>query len=466
MKLLKYALLFLTTAVFFAACQKEYSIENGGLKLPVGNWEFSNGTAQYTGNMDTAYISSSTGATKQLHLLGTATTGGQNFNMVLYADSFKVGTYKASLFQATFEYTTTAKTLYEAGQLVGEFTVNITTINSSLVIGTFSGSAKDTANQVISLTNGKFKATFAGAATVPSSTGVLGDSSGNCKPVVLNGTYTQGIAVTAANTAQLQVVVAVAGPYSITTNSVNGVTFSAAGTFSTTGSQTVALTASGMPLLAGEQVYTVSYGNSQCAFKVTYLPGTAPANDYLPLTVNSFWNYGVSDSPGDTTFKKVIAYTPSILGNTYNTVIQAPDPNSTADDSAYFRKANGIYYQLVDFSALFSFDKPVVQELIILKDNVPVNTTWQSANIAGTIGGIPFTGYVKMTLIAKAVPVTQGNLNFSDVIKVKYEFFANGSTIVIQTQERWFAKGVGEIFTSVSNGVTSVDFVVGSYKIS
>src|SRR5665213_1492426 len=132
MKLFKIALALFTIALLFNGCAKEYSVETGGLKLPVGNWEFKNGTTSYAGNMDTAYIAPA-GATKQLHLDGTSTDGTQNFHMVLYADSFPVGTYKASLFQSTFDYTATAKTIYEASQLIGEFTVNITSINSSLI---------------------------------------------------------------------------------------------------------------------------------------------------------------------------------------------------------------------------------------------------------------------------------------------------------------------------------------------
>lgn len=466
MKLLKIVLPVLVTAFFFNACQKEYSVENGGLKLPVGNWEFVKDSAQYTGNMDTAYIISA-GAAKELHLNGTSSDGSQNFQMVLYADSFKVGTYKASLFQSTFDYTTTAKTIYEAGQLVGEFVVNITSINTSLIVGTFSGSAKDSTGKLANLTLGKFKATFASSVNIPSSTGVLGDSSGTCKPVILNGTYTQGITATAANTAQVQVVVAVAGPYSISTNTVNGISFSALGTFTNTGAQNVILNASGTPELSGDQVFILQYGNSQCAFTVNFLPGVAPSGDYFPLTLNTNWTYGLEGTPGDSIFTKVVSYSPSIAGNTYQTLTQAVDATSTPDDSTYFRKPGGDYYQYLDFSKLFQFDQPVTGEFIFLKDNVALNTTWQTPNITGTVGGVAFSGYIKMTLIAKAVPVTLGNFNFPDVIKMKYELFMTGAPIVLQTQERWFAKNVGEIYTSVSDGTNTntTNFIVGSYKI-
>ena len=102
-------------------------------------------------------------------------------------------------------------------------------------------------------------------------TGVLGDSSGNCKPVTLAGTYSPGIALTSANTVQVQVTVATAGTYSIKTNTVNGVTFSKTGTFTSTGTQNVILNGSGTPANSGDQNFTLSYGNSQCSFTINFV---------------------------------------------------------------------------------------------------------------------------------------------------------------------------------------------------
>ncbi|MDQ2721380.1 MAG: hypothetical protein M3Z26_16680 [Bacteroidota bacterium] len=465
MKLFKIVFALFVTAMLFNACSKEYSVENGGLKLPVGNWEFVNGSASYSGNMDSAYIISG-GATKELHLDGTSIQGNQNFHLVLYSDSFRLGTYKASLFQSNFAYTTTAKTIYQASQLIGEFIVNITSFSNGLIVGTFSGTAKDSSNNLKQITAGKFKATFGNAGATPTSSGVLGDSLGNCKPVILNGPYIQGIAMTAANTVQVQVVVAVAGSYTITTNLANGVAFSNTGMFSNTGVQNILLNASGTPLLSGDQVYTLHYGNSQCAFKITFLPGMAPTGDYFPLTVNSNWTYGLDGgTPADSIYRTVIGYSLSVNGNTYNTITQSQSASSPAGDSSYYRKPGGDYYQYMDFSQTFHFDNPVKQEFIFLKDNVPANTTWQSATINATIGGMAFSGYAKMTLLSKAVPVTIGSFDFPDVIKVKYELFITGVPVAIQTEERWFAKNVGEIYTSTSDGTNTETFQVGQFHI-
>ena len=318
MKLLKITFYLFLAAVLFNACRKEYSLEGGGLKVPSGTWEFKDSLKQFQGNMDTAYINSSAGTgTKELHLIGTSADGSQTFHMHLFADTFKTGTYKASLFQSSFEYTIPAKTIYQADQLIGEFIVNITSFSNNYISGTFSGAALDSANKIKNLSQGKFTSTIGISGTAVSS-GVLGDSSGNCKPVTLAGVYTQGIALTSANTVQVQVTVAVAGTYSITSNTVNGVTFSKAGTFTSTGVQTVILNGSGTPANSGNQNFTISYGNSQCGFTINF--GT-PASGTLgggggnctPFTIAGVYQQGIALNSSNTVQIQVNVYNPGKL---------------------------------------------------------------------------------------------------------------------------------------------------------
>jgi hypothetical protein len=87
----------------------------------------------------------------------------------------------------------------------------------------------------------------------------------------LAGVYQNQTAVTAANTKQITVDVAVPGAYSYTTNTVSGISFSASGVFATTGPQTVTLTATGTAGAAGTTTYTINIGNQSCSFNVTIL---------------------------------------------------------------------------------------------------------------------------------------------------------------------------------------------------
>jgi uncharacterized protein (TIGR02145 family) len=67
----------------------------------------------------------------------------------------------------------------------------------------------------------------------------------------VNQTMVQGIPAPATATITLVANVTTVGTYNIFTNTVNGVTFSESGTFTTTGPQTVTLTPTGTPALAG-----------------------------------------------------------------------------------------------------------------------------------------------------------------------------------------------------------------------
>ena len=574
MKPVRIAFYFFLITAFFSACKKEYSIEGGGSKTPSGAWEFKDGSSQYTGNMDTAYIGSSGGNTKELQLIGTSSDGSQTFHMHLFADTFRTGTYKASLFQSAFEYTGGGKTLYQAGQLIGEFTVVITSYSSSVISGTFSGDALDSANNIKTLTEGKFTSIIAGSAAPTESVGVFGNSSGNCEPVTLAGTYAQGIALTSANTVQVQVVVATVGAYAITSDNVNGVSFSKTGSFTATGVQSVILNGSGTPTGTGDQTYTIKYGNSQCSFKVnfaapatgncggapgsctpfsvsgnyqqgvllnisntvqiqvnvttiggytistntangvsfsksgvfattgvqlitltgtgtpvnegiqsftvtfgssscdfsiTFLPGVMPSGDYFPVTLNSNWTYDlVGGSSSDDVHVAVLDYSPTFGGNTYKTLAGYDVPPTTAFDSSYYRKPGGDYYQYINYSDLIPFDGPALEgEFIFLKDNVAAGTTWSSPTISGTVQGTAITLTIKMTLLEKGVPATIGSFNFPDVVKVKYEYqYAfMGVPTIVETDERWFARNVGEIHDSYNDGFSTVQYDIKDYQI-
>src|SRR6476620_10583964 len=111
MRILKTSLFVIISSLFFPFCQKEHSIEDGIKKF-------------------SAYIEKLAGAKKKMHILGTSLNGVQTFHLNLSTvDSFTVGTYKASLLQVDFQYKQPAKTIYLSDQLVGEFTVNITSLS-------------------------------------------------------------------------------------------------------------------------------------------------------------------------------------------------------------------------------------------------------------------------------------------------------------------------------------------------
>lgn len=120
----------------------------------------------------------------------------------------------------------------------------------------------------------------------------------NCAGISTSGTYAPGIAMTATNTMTVPVIVTYVGAYSITTNTVNGISFSGTGTFATLGAQNVVMTATGTPTSGGTFSYAITAnstnGATACNKSVTfvyrtmkvlglgdgmYQPGTAGTGD-------------------------------------------------------------------------------------------------------------------------------------------------------------------------------------------
>ena len=105
---------------------------------------------------------------------------------------------------------------------------------------------------------------------IPAAVFTLGGAPGSCTGAVLGGTYTAGTATGATNTVALNITTTSTGPYSISTNTVNGVRFSGSGTIGVTGAGTIVLTASGTGLLATTATYPVTVGGSTCSFDVVF----------------------------------------------------------------------------------------------------------------------------------------------------------------------------------------------------
>jgi len=98
--------------------------------------------------------------------------------------------------------------------------------------------------------------------------GSLHDVGGNCYTSTVSGTYAKGIATNDKNYVDLQVNVTTAGNYSISTSTTNGFSFSDAGSFTSTGVQTVRLKAAGKPTLVETTLFSVTFDTTTCSFSV------------------------------------------------------------------------------------------------------------------------------------------------------------------------------------------------------
>jgi hypothetical protein len=107
------------------------------------------------------------------------------------------------------------------------------------------------------------------------------DGTGNCLGAVVSGTYTKDTTLKATNYVDISVQVDTAGTYTISSDTVNGYSFKASGTFSATGTQAVRLAGAGKPLSAGTNIFTVTYNGTTCTFSVTVSTGTGGSAVFL-----------------------------------------------------------------------------------------------------------------------------------------------------------------------------------------
>jgi hypothetical protein len=242
------------------------------------------------------------------------------------------------------------------------------------------------------------------------------DGTGSCTGAIVSGSYTAGTALTAANTVSLRVNVSTPGSYTLTSATVNGVAFSASGTFAGTGLQTIILTGSGIPLAAGD--YNYQPGSSGCTFTIT-VNESGSSDYYFDITVDGVritryanitaayeTGYGVYGEE-DLSFGSIIspAAEPLPLGSNYFEIVKGVLPGgNTASNETFKNFLNpGSYpYAAVDAD----------QGINIVYTDIN-GKTWQSNAAPATQTDGSFT-------ITSSVEGTDGAGDF--IVKVKATF--------------------------------------------
>jgi len=289
--------------------------------------------------------------------------------------------------------------------------------------------------------------------SVPPAQVELGGAPGGCTGVIV-GTYVTGVAMNASNVVVQDVIINSTGPYTISTDTVNGVYFAASGTFTNTGNQTIDLVGNGTPLAAGVFTFTLTAGTSFCTFQITF----APAADYFPLTQNSFWTYSnalLSDS-----LYKLSSATTTLAGNSYRKfLIGLGTVGSNQYSAAAFRKSGSNFYQYlpVDTFTNVALDAPVLGEIPFLDEAATVGTTWSSTEFSGTESGVPVKIRYSFRIASSGGNLVVNGITYSNVKKVYWQSQVDYNNTGYQPElelESYFALGVGLIqfrFTDVGS---------------
>ena len=254
-----------------------------GTPAAAGNFNstFSNAASNCTFNVTTQAGGGTTAAVYTLGGAGATCTG------VVVAGTFQAGLATGAANTAKFNVTVAT---------AGTYTITTTAVNGVTFAG--AGSFAATGAQTVTLTATGTPAA-AGAFNYPATGGgntctfsitytaaaapavfTLAGAPAACTPGTVAGTYATGTALTAANTVTIQANVTSVGSYSLTSNTLNGMTFSAAGVFAATGLQSIVLTGTGTPVAAGTNVFSI--GTSSCTFNIVV---TGAATDFITCKI-------------------------------------------------------------------------------------------------------------------------------------------------------------------------------------
>lgn len=130
------------------------------------------------------------------------------------------------------------------------------------------------------------------------------DAGGGCMGVVVSGTFYKDSTLGVNHFTNVNVTVDTAGSYKISTDTIQGYSFSASGNFTTTGSQVVKLKGIGKPLSVGTHIFTVNYNGTICEFSVTVIAGSGGTGVFTisctGALVNGTYSVGTAMTSGNT----------------------------------------------------------------------------------------------------------------------------------------------------------------------
>ena len=150
-----WAVMLLAAVFSLVACTKEKSIEKADPTASQENsWRFTQGTKLYTGSIDTAMVEEINGI-QIFSLLGPSTDGLGVFELAVGGTALLPGEYVSPFAAMYYEDN---EVLFESDPLEAGFKVNITSIDSIKVTGTFSGKVLDSVGAKVDIISGSFSA--------------------------------------------------------------------------------------------------------------------------------------------------------------------------------------------------------------------------------------------------------------------------------------------------------------------
>ena len=295
----------------------------------------------------------------------------------------------------------------------------------------------------------------------------------DCLVDSLAGIYVRGLELdTSVSKIFIAVEVTKEGAYNITTDEVNGYRFSGEGILESTGNQVIVLKATGIPLTAQQNSFTVNTGTSSCSFIIDVLDVVeVTGNDYFPLTQGSWWSYEDMTPRGDTMMREIID-TSMVNGIEYARLEERKfGPAKTYK----FRKSSGgeyFEYTPVDaYSSSLSYVPGVTDEIYFMNQELFDGTYWESAEYEGTIsGGQPIRLKYDFTCLDKNATIVINGKAFTNVyiINVRPEIRSLDHAYNTTGEDYYYhyAKGIGIIYMlKFERGIRQWEWQIKSWDV-
>ncbi|MDQ6608263.1 MAG: hypothetical protein M3Y85_00370 [Bacteroidota bacterium] len=293
--------------------------------------------------------------------------------------------------------------------------------------------------------------------TIKTAQGYLGGAPNACTPVNISGKYEKGFAFDSSQYVSVTATVTHGGTYSINSNTVNGMYFKDSGSFTTTGTFVVNLKAYGTPADTGSFVFTVHFNSSVCSFTLHVVKAENVDNsDYFPNTPSSWWKYYGFDYNGfyDSSFITCLYSRQTLNGKTYS-LYSFYSGKVPKVDTFWIRKQAGDYIEkankrLLDLSGYYGLYAPG-QEVVFLKDNVPIGTSWNTDTLLLSPPEVTFKQrfYQQFTIVQKDATDVINGITYTNIITVELVYNVDKLDGAGFSQSKFitntFAKNIGLI---------------------
>lgn len=224
----------------------------------------------------------------------------------------------------------------------------------------------------------------------------LAGSPGDCTGALVSGIYKAATALDVSNTVTISVNVTTIGTYTVSTNSLNGISFTGAGAFITTGEQTITLTGSGTALAGG--TFSYAFGAIGCSFLLTIAEANSATDSfYYDITANGVQYKKVANSTSGYGFLTDYAGTDSVVLVSGISYFNLPEPPGATE--LIVSKGLLVNYSTATFTDFKNFFLPGnyqytafgLENGISIEWKDPQNKIWKSNSLPGTQTGSRFT---------------------------------------------------------------------------